>query len=147
MSYHDRMKNVPELMVTTQVAELLGVTRKTIWAWAKDGIMIPAAITSSTRPYLLFDAAEVTRMAEVLRLADEAQAERDRAEAEAWEEKRLERLKQLEQSNPAGLSKAERLNAIEENRARKAAERVASNRRPRARRSPITAKDEATNDN
>lgn len=147
MGYHDRMKNVPELMVTTQVAEILGVTRKTIWSWAKDGIMIPAAITSSKRPYLLFEPAEVARMADVLRLADEAQAERDRAEAEEWEQRRLERLKQLETDNPAGLSKAERLRAIEDNRARKAAERVARMRRPRPQRKPLTDQDEATNEN
>ena len=132
------MDNIPELMVTTQVAEILGVTRKTIWEWAKDGIMVPAARTASARPYLLFDQAEVERMASVLHAAGEAQAERDRAEAEQREQRRLARLEQLKTTNPAGLSKAERLNAIEDARARKAAEkavRLKGSRRPRRDRS------------
>lgn len=124
MGYYDGMDNIPELMVTTQVAEILGVSRKTIWAWAKDGIMIPTARTASKRPYLLFDPAEVERMASVLHAAAEAQAERDRAEAEQREQRRLARLEKLKTTNPAGLSKAERLNAIEDDRARKAAERA-----------------------
>lgn len=138
MGYYVGMDNVPELMVTTQVAEILGVSRKTIWAWAKDGIMMPAARTASQRPYLLFDAAEVDRMASVLAAAAEAQAERDRAEAEQREQRRLDRLEKLKTTNPAGLSKAERLTAIEDARARKAAERAVRlkhNRRPRRDRS------------
>lgn len=138
MGYYVGMDNVPELMVTTQVAEILGVSRKTIWAWAKDGIMVPAARTSSKRPYLLFDVAEVDRMASVLAAAGEAQAERDRAEAEQREQRRLDRLEKLKTTNPAGLSKAERLTAIEDARARKAAERAVRlkhSRRPRRDRS------------
>lgn len=125
------MEHVPQLMVTTKVAEILGVTRKTIWSWAKDGIMTPAAITQSRRPYLLFAEDEVNRMAGILAEASKAQEIRD-AEDEAYREQhRRDRLEQLEQDNPAGLSKAERLKAIEESRARKAAERVARNRHPR----------------
>lgn len=118
------MDNIPELMVTTQVAEILDVSRKTIWLWAQDGIMVPAARTASARPYLLFDPAEVERMASVLHAAGEAQAERERLEAEQREQRRLARLEQLKTTNPAGLSKAERLNAIEDARARKAAEKA-----------------------
>lgn len=148
MSYDVGMDNIPELMVTTQVAEILDVSRKTIWAWAKDGIMVPAARTASKRPYLLFDPAEVERMASVLHAAGEAQAERDRAEAEQREQRRLARLEQLKTANPAGLSKAERLNAIEDARARKAAERAVRlkhSRRPRRDRS--TDENEAPHDN
>lgn len=138
MGYYVGMDNVPELMVTTQVAEILGVSRKTIWAWAKDGIMVPAARTASKRPYLLFEPAEVDRMASVLAAAAEAQAERDRADAEQRERRRLDRLEKLKTTNPAGLSKAERLTAIEDARARKAAERAVRlkhSRRPRRDRS------------
>lgn len=148
MSYYDGMDNIPELMVTTQVAEILDVSRKTIWAWAKDGIMVPAARTASKRPYLLFDPAEVERMASVLHAAAEAQAERERIEAEQREQRRLARLEQLKTTNPAGLSKAERLNAIEDDRARKAAEkavRIKHSRRHRRDRS--TDGDEANNEN
>lgn len=148
MSYYDGMDNIPELMVTTQVAEILDVSRKTIWAWAKDGIMVPAARTASKRPYLLFEPAEVERMASVLHAAAEAQAERERIEAEQREQRRLARLEQLKTTNPAGLSKAERLNAIEDARAREAAEkavRIKHSRRHRRDRS--TDGNEATNEN
>lgn len=147
MGYHEGMDNIPELMVTTQVGEILGVSRKTIWAWAQDGIMVPAARTASRRPYLLFEPAEVERMASVLHAAGMAQAERESLEAEKWEQRRLARLEKLKTTNPAGLSKAERLKAIEDDRARKAADKAVRLKHRRPGRDRSKNGNEAPHDN
>lgn len=117
MGYNHLMAKILELMVSSQVADILGVSRKTVWEWAKDGIIVPAARTTSSRPYLLFDPNEVARMASVLHAAEIAKTERDRIESEQSERRRLERIEQLKTTNPGGVAKAERLKAFEGNEA------------------------------
>lgn len=68
-------------------------------------------------------------------------------EAEKWEQRRLARLEKLKTTNPAGLSKAERLKAIEDNRARKAAEKAVRLKRRRPRRDRSNNGNEAPHEN